>query len=285
MSAEIIDGKKISALIKEKVKQEVDYLKKSGIHPGLAVILVGTDPASQIYVNNKEKGCQLVGINSEIIRYDKDVTEAEVLTKIKQLNEDKSIHGILVQSPVPKHIDEEKITLAISPEKDVDCFHPMNVGNLYLGNFTPFQPCTPQGVMELLKAYKVELAGKTAVVIGRSNIVGKPMAALLLKESCTVTIAHSKTKNLPELCKTADILVSAIGKAKFVTADFVKPGAVVIDVGMNRTEEGLFGDVDFDAVKEIAGKITPVPGGVGVMTIAMLLNNCVQGAKTLNFRG
>ncbi len=280
--AHIIDGKKISAEIRAEITEEVKAMKAEGINPGLAVIIVGENPASQVYVRNKGKACEEVGIYSEIIRMPEETTEATLLEKIDELNARKEISGILVQLPLPKHISEEKVIAAISPEKDVDAFSEVNVGKIMIGNHH-FLPCTPAGVMELIKRSGIEIAGKQAVVIGRSNIVGKPQAMLLLHANATVTVCHSRTKNLAEVCRTADILVVAIGKADFVTADMVKPGACVIDVGMNRKADGkLTGDVDYASVSEVAGAITPVPGGVGPMTITMLLKNTLTAAREQN---
>ena len=277
--AHIIDGKKISAEIRAEITEEVKAMKAEGINPGLAVIIVGENPASQVYVRNKGKACEEVGIYSEIIRMPEETTEATLLEKIDELNARKEISGILVQLPLPKHINEASVIAAISPDKDVDAFSEVNVGKIMIGNHR-FLPCTPAGVMELIKRSGIEIAGKQAVVIGRSNIVGKPQAMLLLHANATVTVCHSRTKNLAEVCRTADILVVAIGKADFVTADMVKPGAVVIDVGMNRKADGkLTGDVDYAGVSEVAGYITPVPGGVGPMTITMLLKNTLTAAK------
>ena len=273
-----IDGKLISAAVKERVKNEVADLQAKGISAGLAVIIVGSDPASQIYVANKKKACEQLGIVSKEYALPETTTEEELLALIDTLNRQKEINGILCQLPLPKHLDEKRVINAISPEKDVDAFHPQNVGRIMIGDFD-FVPCTPAGIMEMLRFEKIEVTGKRCVVIGRSNIVGKPMAMLLLHQNGTVTVCHSKTENLKEITKTADILVAAVGKAKFVTADMVKDGAVVIDVGMNRVEGKLYGDVDFDAVSEKASAITPVPGGVGPMTIAMLMQNTVTAAK------
>lgn len=282
MKAQLIDGKKISAEIKAEAAEEAAALKEKGVQPCLAVVLVGDDSASQVYVNNKKKACEAVGIKSVSHVLPGDTTEKELLDLIGELNTDKDIHGILVQMPVPKQIDDRKVILAISPEKDVDCFHPLNVGYLHTGA-KGFLPCTPAGIIELIKRSGHSIAGKNCVVIGRSNIVGKPVAMLLMQENGTVTICHSKTKNLAEICRGADILVSAVGKVDTVTADMVKEGAIVIDVGMNRNAEGkLCGDVDYENVKEIAGAITPVPGGVGPMTIAMLMKNCNTAAKIQN---
>ena len=277
--ANIIDGKKISADIRAEITEEVKAMKAEGIHPGLAVIIVGEDPASQVYVRNKGKACEEVGIYSEIIRMPEETREDTLLEKIRELNARSEISGILVQLPLPKHISEEKVIAAISPEKDVDAFSEANVGKIMIGNHH-FLPCTPAGVMELIRRSGVEIAGKQAVVIGRSNIVGKPQAMLLLHANATVTICHSRTQNLAEICRTADILVVAIGKADFVTADMVKPGACVIDVGMNRRADGkLTGDVDYASVEPKASAITPVPGGVGPMTITMLLKNTLTAAE------
>ena len=280
--AEIISGKIVSAAVRENLTEQIkEFKEKTSIVPGLAVILVGDDPASAVYVKNKHKGCLEVGINSYEITMPRETTEEELLNKIAELNSDDSVHGILVQLPLPKHISEEKVINSISPEKDVDAFHPTNVGKIMIGNHT-FLPCTPAGVMELLHYYNVDIAGKECVVIGRSNIVGKPMLMLLLAENGTVTVCHSKTKNLSEITKKADILVVAIGRANFVGSDMVKEGAVVIDVGINRLENGkLCGDVDYDAVKEKASMITPVPGGVGPMTITMLLKNTLSAAQAM----
>lgn len=275
----ILDGKKVSQRIKDELKAEVEGLKKQGINPGLAVVIVEGNPASRIYVNNKKKACAEIGIHSEEYCLPETVTEAELLELVEKLNKKDDIDGILVQLPLPKHIDEEKVLLAIDHTKDVDAFHPVNVGKIMIGNYD-FLPCTPAGVMELIAESGIDVCGKECVVVGRSNIVGKPMSMLLLHQNGTVTICHSRTKNLAEVCRRADILVAAVGKAGFITADMVKEGAVVIDVGMNRNSEGkLCGDVDFEAVKEKTAAITPVPGGVGPMTIAMLMKNTVKGAR------
>lgn len=277
--AQIINGKETSKKLRERIHKEALLLKeKTGILPGLAVILVGEDPASQIYVRNKKKACEEVDFRSWEYKLPAETTEEELLSLIDRLNGDATVHGILVQLPVPRHIDDKKVIARISPEKDVDAFSFENVGRIMTGEFD-FVPCTPAGIMELLEEYGIDPASKRAVVIGRSNIVGKPMAMLLLHKNATVTICHSRTENLKEICAEADILVAAVGKAKFVTEDMVKPGAVVIDVGMNRDENGLCGDVDFDAVKEKASYITPVPGGVGPMTITLLLKNTLTSAK------
>ena len=277
----LIDGKVISAAVKERVKNEVSQLNEKGITVGLAVIIVGEDPASKIYVANKKKACEALGIISEEYALPESTTEEELLGLIDTLNAKKSINGILCQLPLPRHLDEKRIINAISPEKDVDAFHPVNVGRIMIGDYD-FVPCTPAGLMEMLAYENIETEGKRCVVIGRSNIVGKPMAMLLLHKNGTVTICHSRTKNLKEICLGADILVAAVGKAKFVTADMVKEGAVVIDVGMNRENGRLCGDVDFEAVKDKASAITPVPGGVGPMTIAMLMQNTLTAAKRQN---
>lgn len=279
MKAKLIDGKAVSAALREQLKLEVDALAEEGVTPGLAVVIVGADPASQIYVRNKEKACAELGIYSEKHELSAETTEEELLALVERLNRQPDIDGILVQLPLPAHLNEKAVLEAISPDKDVDAFHAQNVGRIMLGDYK-FLPCTPAGVMELLRAADISVEGKECVVLGRSNIVGKPMAMLLLHQNGTVTICHSRTKNLAKVAKRADILVAAIGKAKFVTADMVKKGATVIDVGMNRDEDGkLCGDVDFDAVCEIAGAITPVPGGVGPMTITMLMKNTITAAK------
>ena len=260
-------------------KEVADFKEAHGVAPGLAVIMVGDNPASAVYVRNKHKACLEVGMTSYEIKFDADISEEELLEKIDELNADDKVDGILVQLPLPRSIDEQKVINRISPTKDVDAFHPENVGKIMIGNYT-FLPCTPAGIVELLKHYNVEIEGKTCVVIGRSNIVGKPMAHLLLERNGTVTVCHSRTKNLAEITRSADILVVAIGKSEFLTADMVKPGAVVIDVGINRRADGtLCGDVKFDEVEAIASKITPVPGGVGPMTITMLLRNTLTAAK------
>lgn len=278
MAGQIIDGKAIAGKKREELKQAVEKLKAKGITPGLAVILVGDDPASQTYVRNKEKACKEVGIYSLLLKYEANITEEFLLAKIKELNENKEIHGILVQLPLPDQINPKVVIEAIHPDKDVDGFHPLNVGKLLTGEDT-FIPCTPLGIIEMLKEIHIDLTGKHAVVIGRSNIVGKPMGQLLLGENATVTYCHSKTVDLPSITRQADVLVSAIGQANRITADYVKEGAVVIDVGMNRNQEGkLCGDVLYDEVKNKASYITPVPGGVGPMTITMLLANTVKAA-------
>ena len=275
----LIDGKALAAKMQAELKVKVDKLKEADNVPGLAVILVGEDPASQIYVRNKARQATAIGLNSSVVRLPETVSEQELLDLIEQYNQSEQWHGILVQLPLPEHISEEKVLLAIDPEKDVDGFHPMNMGRLWSGN--PLMiPSTPAGIMEMFREYNVELSGKRAVVIGRSNIVGKPMAQLLMMADATVTIAHSKTVNLRELTKEADILVVAIGRDRMIKAEDVKEGAVVIDVGMNRDEDGkLHGDVDFDEVKDVASLITPVPGGVGPMTITMLMEQTVRAAS------
>ena len=280
--AKIIDGKVISANVKAQVKAEAETLKKQGIEIGLAVVIVGNNPASRVYVNNKKKACELCGINSFEYALPEETTQDELIKLVKKLNNDDKVNGILVQLPLPKQIDEKAVLNVIVPEKDVDAFHPENVGHIMIGDYK-FLPCTPAGVMEMLAQSGIETDGKNCVVIGRSNIVGKPMAMLLLHKNATVTICHSRTKNLAEICCKADILVAAVGKAKFVKADMIKDGAVVIDVGMNRTDDGkLCGDVDFDECEPIASYITPVPGGVGPMTIAMLMRNTLTAAKIKN---
>ncbi len=277
--AKIIDGKKISAEIKEELKNEVAQLKAQGIEGTLAVIQVGNDPASSVYVNNKKKACAYIGINSESFELPEETTQEELLALIAKLNADDSVNGILVQLPVPKHIDEKTIINAISPKKDVDGFHPESVGSLVIGQ-PGFVSCTPAGIIELLKRSNVTIDGKNCVIVGRSNIVGKPMALLMLRENATVTIAHSHTKNLKEICQNADILIIAIGKREFINGDYIKEGAVVIDVGIHRDENNkLAGDVKYDEAEKKASQITPVPGGVGPMTIAMLMNNCVKAMK------
>ena len=281
MSAQIIDGKAISQIIKDELKEKTARLKEQGIEVTLAVILVGEDPASQVYVRNKKKACEYIGYRSLSYELPKETSQEELLKLIDELNNRDDVNGILVQMPLPSQIDEKTVIDAISPKKDVDGFHPMNVGALCIGE-KGFVSCTPAGVIQLLKRGcdgKIDIAGKECVIVGRSNIVGKPMSLLMLRENATVTVAHSRTKNLEEVCKRADILIAAVGKAGMITKDHVKEGAVVIDVGINRNEEGkLCGDVCYDEVKEIASAITPVPGGVGPMTIAMLMNNCYEAA-------
>ncbi|HEZ7986087.1 MAG TPA: bifunctional methylenetetrahydrofolate dehydrogenase/methenyltetrahydrofolate cyclohydrolase FolD [Ruminococcus sp.] len=278
--AQIIDGKAVSAADKQQVADEAAKLREEkGLKVGLAVIIVGNNPASRVYVNNKKKACEVVGFQSYEYALDESTTQEQLLDLVNVLNRDARVNGILVQLPLPKHIDEKTIINAISPEKDVDAFHPVNVGKIMIGEYA-FLPCTPAGVMRLIASTGTEIAGKQCVVIGRSNIVGKPMSMLLLHESGTVTICHSKTKNLKEICLGADILVVAVGKANFVTGDMIKEGAVVIDVGMNRLENGkLCGDVEFESAEKKASFITPVPGGVGPMTITMLMKNTLTAAK------
>lgn len=278
----IINGKEVSSAVREQIANEVALLKNNGVTAGLAVIIVGNDPASKVYVDNKKKGCEQTGMNSFEYALPEETTTEELIALIDKLNNDSNVHGILCQLPVPKHIDEEKVLNAISPEKDVDAFHPVNCGKVMTGDYK-FAPCTPSGMMEMLKYYNIPVAGKHCVIIGRSNIVGKPMAMLMLENNATVTICHSKTENLSEITKQADILVAAVGKPKFVTADMVKDGAVVLDVGINRMTDGkLCGDVDFDNVADKTSFITPVPGGVGPMTITMLLKNTLEAAKSSN---
>lgn len=280
--AQLIDGKAISAQVKEAVKEEVAALKAKGVSVGLAVVIVGDNPASRVYVNSKKKACEALGIHSEEYALPADTSEEELLRLVTELNQSKTVNGILVQLPLPRQIDEQKVIAAIDPTKDVDAFHAMNVGKIMLGDYD-FLPCTPAGCMDLIHSTGVSVEGKHCVVVGRSNIVGKPMAMLLLHENGTVSICHSRTKNLKEMCLQADILVAAVGKPGLITADMIKPGAVVIDVGMNRLPDGkLCGDVDFAGVEPVAGYITPVPGGVGPMTIATLMRNTVTAAKLQN---
>ena len=279
MTAQIIDGKAVAARLRESLRERIARLTERGNQPGLAVILVGDDPASRVYVNSKRKTCAALGIYSEEHTLPGDVAEKELLDLIDRLNADPKIHGILLQLPLPAHLDEDKMLERIVPNKDVDSFHPVNVGKMVIG-LEGFLPCTPAGVMELIKETGISISGKECVVVGRSNIVGKPQAILLLREHGTVTICHSRTANLREVCRRADILVAAVGKAEMITADYVKPGAVVIDVGINRTADGkLVGDVHYESVAEVAGWITPVPGGVGPMTIAKLMENTVISAE------
>ena len=279
MSAKIIDGKQVAARCREELKQQVTALRARGIIPGLAVILIGEDPASQVYVRNKHRACEELGIHSEQYTLSADTDRQTLLDLIMELNGREEIDGILVQLPLPGHLDEKEILSAIDPAKDVDSFHPQNVGRLVIGDYF-FAPCTPSGILTLIDSAGVDLTGKECVVIGRSNIVGKPMALMLLHRNATVTVCHSKTRDLPSVTRRADVLISAVGKAGFVTADMVKPGAVVIDVGMNRNQAGkLCGDVDFESVSRVAGYLTPVPGGVGPMTITMLLRSTVLSAQ------
>ncbi|MNW38192.1 Bifunctional protein FolD protein [compost metagenome] len=281
MSAPVINGKQVSEDIRGALREEVERLNKLGFTPGLAVVLVGEDAASQVYVRNKEKACHDLGYYSEVHRLSESTSEGDLLALVDKLNKQEDIHGILVQLPLPKHINEKAVIDAIAVEKDVDGFHPVNVGNLVIGDDS-LLPCTPAGVIELIKRTGIEISGKHAVVIGRSNIVGKPVSLLLQRENATVTMCHSRTANMKELTRQADILVVAIGRANFVDASYVKPGAVIIDVGMNRLDNGkLAGDVDFESVKEVSGPITPVPGGVGPMTITMLMQNTLIAAKRL----
>ena len=277
----LIDGKAISTALKSKIAEEVEVLKEKGVTPGLAVIIVGEDPASQVYVRNKELACATCGMYSEKIELPETTTEEELIALVEKLNSRPEINGILCQLPLPRHIDEKAVLNAIDPMKDVDAFHPHNVGRIMIGDFD-FLPCTPAGIMEMLRYEQVEIEGKNCVVIGRSNIVGKPMAMLMLHKNATVTICHSKTQNLKEICRGADILIAAVGRADFVTAEMVKEGAVVIDVGMNRKDGKLCGDVAFDEVKDKTSAITPVPGGVGPMTIATLMQNTLTAAKRHN---
>ena len=280
--AKIIDGKAVAQNVKDDVAAQTRQLKEQGITPGLAVVIVGDDSASRVYVNNKKKACAQVGFYSEEYALPAQTTQQELLELVDTLNRKKDINGILVQLPLPKHLDEKAVIEAIDPQKDVDAFHASNVGKIMIGDYH-FLPCTPAGVMELLKSQQIDVCGKSCVVIGRSNIVGKPMAMLLLHQNGTVTICHSRTQNLKEVCRGADILVAAVGIAKFVKADMVKKGAVVIDVGMDRDENGkLCGDVDFAQVEPVASYITPVPGGVGPMTIAMLMKNTLMAEKLQN---
>lgn len=278
--AEIINGRLVSGLIRDRLKKEISAFKmENGIVPGLAVIIVGNDPASLVYVKNKSKACDEVGINSVQIELPEDITELELISHIEKLNHNPEIHGILVQLPLPKHINSENVINSILPEKDVDAFHPVNAGRIFIGNYD-FLPCTPSGVMDLLKHYNIEVSGKKCVILGRSNIVGKPMAHLLLEKNGTVTVCHSRTLNIEDEIKSADILVVAIGKPEFVKGYMIKPGAVVIDVGINRGEDGkLRGDVEYTSASEVASYITPVPGGVGPMTITTLLKNTLKAAN------
>ncbi len=278
--SQLIDGKKISKQIKDELKEEMQRLSAEGKHACLAVVLVGNDPASSVYVNNKKKACAYIGIRSKAYELPEETTEEELVSLVEELNQDDEVNGILVQLPLPKHIDEDRIIRTISPDKDVDGFHPVSVGRLWIGE-KGFLSCTPAGIIQLLKRSGIEIEGKECVVVGRSNIVGKPMAALLLRENGTVTVTHSRTKNLKEVTKRADILIVAIGKKQFITSEYIKEGAVVIDVGMHRDENNhLCGDVDYADVEPHTSAITPVPGGVGPMTIAMLMNNCVETIRT-----
>ncbi len=276
-----MDGKAVSSHVRETIKTETaDFIAQTGVTPGLAVVIVGNDPASTVYVRNKHKACLEVGFRSFAYELPEDTTEETLLALIEELNQNKEVHGILVQLPLPKHIDESKILLAINPDKDVDAFHPYNVGKIMIGNYR-YLPCTPAGVMEILKYYNISIEGKECVVVGRSNIVGKPQAMLLMEQNGTVTVCHSRTRELAAVCRRADIIVVAIGRARFLTRDMVKEGAVVVDVGINRLSDGkLVGDVDYEAVAEIASAMTPVPGGVGPMTITMLMKNTLAAAKS-----
>ena len=290
MTAQLLDGKAMSAEIRKELAAEVDeFREETGITPTLAAVLVGDDPASDVYVRSKERGCEKLGMRSQLTRLPADTTEEELLDLVDELNEDPDVHGILVQLPLPGHIDETAVLDAIHPTKDVDCFHPLNVGLLLQGR-PWFLPCTPHGVQQMLHRGGVPVEGKHVVVVGRSDIVGKPLAAMLAQRdsnlgpsavNATVTLCHSRTPNLAEVARTADVLIAAIGKAKFITADMVKPGAAVVDVGINRTEEGLVGDVDFGPVSEVAGHISPVPGGVGLLTVTMLLANTLAAARAM----
>ena len=278
MTAQIIDGKSIALAVRQGLEPRVEALKAKGVTPGLTVVVVGDDPASAIYVRNKERASQKLGMNGTVLRMPGETTQEELLTVVRKLNADDSIHGILVQLPLPAHIDEHAILREIDPDKEVDGFHAMNAGRLLNGE-KGFVACTPKGVMRLLETTGVDLNGKNAVVVGRSNIVGKPMALLLLQKNCTVTIAHSRTRNLAEVTRAADILVVAVGRAGMITGDMIKPGAIVMDVGINRVDGKVVGDVDFESAKEVTSYITPVPGGVGAMTIAMLMENAVEAAE------
>lgn len=279
MGAIVLNGREVSKEIRKELKVEADRIKQLGLQPGLSVIIVGDDPASRVYVNNKKKACEEIGIRSFEHALPEKTTEDELIELVQTLNNDESVHGILVQLPLPKHIDEERVLLNISPNKDVDAFHPFNVGKIMIGNYD-FLPCTPAGIMELIHRAQICLEGKECVVIGRSNIVGKPMAMLLLHDNATVTVCHSRTKNLKDVCKRADVLVVAVGKPNMIDAEYVKAGATVIDVGTNRLPNGkLTGDVDFESVSKIASYITPVPGGVGPMTITMLMKNTIKAAQ------
>lgn len=281
---EILDGKKVSAKVREDLKLEVDNLKKEGINPKLAVIMVGNDPASKVYVRNKNKACEEIGIEYEEFLLGEETTMEELLNVIDNLNKNQNIDGILLQSPIPKHLDINKAFRAILPEKDVDGFHPINAGKLSIGEKC-FVPCTPHGVVKIIEEYNIETEGKNVVIVGRSNIVGKPLIQCMLQKNATVTVCHSKTRNLEEFTRKADILIVAIGKQKFITENMVKEGVVVIDIGINRNEEGkLVGDVDFDSVSKKASYITPVPGGVGPMTVAMLMENVVEAAKQNKYK-
>ncbi|WP_047152939.1 bifunctional methylenetetrahydrofolate dehydrogenase/methenyltetrahydrofolate cyclohydrolase FolD [Aneurinibacillus tyrosinisolvens] len=279
MSATIMNGKEVAAQVKSELKQEVAKLNREYVQPGLAVLLVGNHPASETYVKAKEKAAAEIGIRSFLIRYPETVSQAELLHRVEQLNQDPQVHGILVQLPLPKHIHVQTVIDTIDPQKDVDGFHPLNIGSMQVGK-EALLPCTPFGILQLLKQYKVDLQGKHAVIVGHSHIVGRPMATLLLNENATVSVCHIYTQNLKEMTRMADILIVAVGKKHLITSDMVKPGAVVVDVGINREEKRIFGDCDFESIKDIASYITPVPGGVGPMTISMLLHNTLLAART-----
>ncbi|RCX17127.1 methylenetetrahydrofolate dehydrogenase (NADP+)/methenyltetrahydrofolate cyclohydrolase [Anaerobacterium chartisolvens] len=282
MGAKILNGTELSKAVKQELGEEVREMVQRGVQPGLAVIIVGDDPASRVYVNNKKKACQEIGIASFEYALDANIKEKELIDLINVLNKDAKVNGILVQLPLPRHINEENVLYAIDPGKDADCFHPSNAGRLMIGN-PMFMPCTPAGIIELINLTGIDIQGKECVVVGRSNIVGKPMSMLLLAKNGTVTVCHSKTRDLPEICRRADVLVAAIGKPEFIKGSFIKPGAVVIDVGMNRLEnKKLVGDVEYASACEVASAITPVPGGVGPMTIAMLMRNTVKAARLQN---
>ena len=280
--AHIISGKEIASSVRAQIAEKGRlFTERTGVVPGLAVVIVGEDPASKVYVRNKKKGCEEVGFYSEVHELPEDITQERLMSELESINKNPKIHGILVQLPLPRHLDEKAVIDFIPPEKDVDAFHPVNTGKIMIGNYD-FLPCTPAGVMKMLEYENIDVTGKNCVVIGRSNIVGKPMAMLLLRENGTVTVCHSRTKNLKEVCKRADILIAAVGKPKMIDASYVKEGAVVIDVGIHRNENGkLCGDVDFESVEPICSAITPVPGGVGPMTIAMLMNNCVEAGMNI----
>ena len=278
-SDKILNGKKVAEKVEENLEEEIEGLKEKGIEPGLTVVLVGNDPASQVYVSYKEKACKRVGINSNIVDLPQDVSQEDLLAEIEDLNQAEEVDGILVQLPLPEHIDEEEVIESIIPEKDVDGFHPTNVGRLVTQGEMDLAPCTPKGIMEVLNEYNIDIEGKEAVIVGRSNIVGKPIANMLLHNNATVTVCHSRTQDLKAHTSNADILIAAVGRKEFITADMVKEGAVVIDVGINRTDDGLVGDVEFEAVKNKAAAVTPVPGGIGPMTIATLLENTITACE------
>mgnify|MGYP006278023791 CR=1 FL=1 len=278
-SDKILNGKKVAEKVEENLEEEIEGLKEKGIEPGLTVVLVGNDPASQVYVSYKEKACKRVGINSNIVDLPQDVSQEDLLAEIEDLNQAEEVDGILVQLPLPEHIDEEEVIESIIPEKDVDGFHPTNVGRLVTQGEMDLAPCTPKGIMKVLNEYNIDIEGKEAVIVGRSNIVGKPIANMLLHNNATVTVCHSRTQDLKAHTSNADILIAAVGRKEFITADMVKEGAVVIDVGINRTDDGLVGDVEFEAVKNKAAAVTPVPGGIGPMTIATLLENTITACE------